>query len=168
MKRWFTTALLLMGGALPGWAHKYHASLTQIEHNRQADTLEVVVRVFADDLELAVSRASDKAWRLDSGDEAALWAYVKQKVVFAEGDKPLAWKPVGFENDVHQVWLYLELPLTVAPEKLSLSNTLFLELYRDQINTVNAGFGPQKTSFVYDLNRHRHDLNAGETQNPEP
>ncbi len=162
MKRWLTTALLLMGGALPVWAHKYHASLTQIEHNRQAGTLEVVVRVFADDLELAVSRAGDKAWRLDSGGEAALWAYVKQKLVFAEGDKPLAWKAIGFENDVHQVWLYLELPLTVTPQKLSLCNTLFLELYRDQINTVNAVFGSQKTSFVYDLNRHRHALKIDE------
>lgn len=168
MKQWLTTALLLVGGALPVWAHKYHASLTQIEHNRQADSLEVVVRVFADDLELAVTRAGDKPWRLDSGDEAALWAYVKQKLVFAEDDKALAWKPVGFENDVHQVWLYLELPLTVAPEKLSLSNTLFLELYRDQINTVNAVFGAQKTSFVFDLNRHRHALNAGESDNPKP
>lgn len=168
MIRRLMTALLLVGGALPVWAHKYHASLTQLEHNRAADTLELVVRVFADDLELAVTRAGDKPWRLDSGDEAALWAYVKQKLVFATGDQTLDWQPVGFENDVHQVWLYLELPLKAKPERLTLTNTLFLELYRDQINTVNTVFGPAKISLIYDLNRQRHALNLSASADRQP
>lgn len=162
MKRFVFTALLLVGGAFPLLAHKYHASLTQVEWNQQSNSLEVVVRVFADDLELAVSHATNQTWRLDHKREKPMWAYLQNKLVFKRGEKPLVVSPVGMENDVHQVWLYLEIPASGPPSELVLHNRLFIELYNDQVNTVNVTVRGETVSKVFDLNHQSHALKGSQ------
>ncbi|CAM2011094.1 DUF6702 family protein [Acanthopleuribacter pedis] len=156
MKRLFVTALLLAGGAFPLWAHRFHASLTQAEWNPKSNSLEVVVRVFANDIERAVSQAAGEKWRLDDQNEAPLWAYVRDRFAFVHNGKEVPFQPIGHESDVRTAWLYLEVPLSGPPTELALRNTLLIEINTDQVNTVNLKMGSETISRVFDLNRHRH------------
>src|SRR5918997_501181 len=64
-----TTAALAcvvaLGAARPGAAHKFYASLAQVEYNAASGTVEVAMRVFADDLELALTRRAGRPIRLE-------------------------------------------------------------------------------------------------------
>ena len=45
-------------------SHKYYLSLTQIEYNKDHKSLEVIINVFMDDVELAINNEYDVDMRL--------------------------------------------------------------------------------------------------------
>ena len=55
------------GFALPArtYAHKFHASFARVNYNNQAQSLEITLRLFADDLENILSRRAGRQIRLD-------------------------------------------------------------------------------------------------------
>lgn len=133
-------------------AHKFHASLTQIEVNSTAKTVEVAIRVFADDLEEALTRRSGHRVRLETAsdfDELAL-AYVAStlKLVAPDGE-PLTLRWIGKEASVDVVWLYVEAPMSSNLDGSVLENTLFFDLFEDQVNTVNLKDGKRRATLTF-------------------
>ena len=49
-------AILFLLFTLAFSSHKYYLSLTQIEYNKDQDSLEVIINVFMDDIELAINK----------------------------------------------------------------------------------------------------------------
>ena len=45
--------------------HKVHVSVSQLEYNQKAQSVEIVLRVYADDLENALSQHSKRQIKLD-------------------------------------------------------------------------------------------------------
>ena len=133
-------------------AHKYYVSLTQAEYNDETKTLEIAVRVFADDLELALTRADKRAVYLDKTPDVStrILAYLQThfEIQNSKGEtQKLKW--VGMETKVDSVWIYIE---TAMPEGLSgarARNNLFFELYPEQINTVNFKAGTKRFDFAW-------------------
>lgn len=133
-------------------AHKFHASLTQIEVNSTAKTVEVAIRVFADDLEEALTRRSGHRVRLETAsdfDELAL-AYVAStlKLVAPDGE-PLTLRWIGKEVAVDVVWLYVEAPLAGRLDGGRLETSLFFDLFDDQVNTVNLKDGKRRATLTF-------------------
>jgi len=143
--------LALACGAAPAEAHKFHASLAEVEYDAAAGTVEVALRLFPDDLEAALGRRAGRRVRLDStpGVERLTLDYVRETLVVTGADGkalPLAW--VGMEADVDSVWVYVlaEAPAGLAGSRIR--DGIFLELYGDQVNTVNVKEGERRTTLV--------------------
>jgi len=157
MKRLLAAALLvpLVGAA---WGHDFHASLTEARYNAETGSLEVVARVFADDLERGVGRHRGERYRLDVDGQAPVFEYFKARLGFSgAGGRPLALHWIGMEMDVRQVWAYLEIPLDRADlDALILENRLFLESLEDQVNTLNLIVGDDRQTFVFRKGETRH------------
>lgn len=156
-KRWALLGAVLLATA-PALAHKYHASLTTVEWNAENKALEVVVRVFADDLEAAITKSRGTSFQLESADETAVAAYLAEHVVFRIGDTRLKPNWVGMEMDVRQLWAYIEIPVPQGIEGLALHHSVFFDLFGDQINTVNVNVTGTVKSLVFDRNRPRQSL----------
>lgn len=133
-------------------AHKFHESLAQIEYNAESGSAEMTFRLFADDLEKALSKRSGKTVRLDKTPdvEAQALAYVKDRFELKNGDgqiKPFMW--VGLELKVDTVWVYVEAPMPEGLKGAQIRNRIFFELFDDQVNRVHITYDGGKTDLVY-------------------
>lgn len=123
-------------------AHSFHASLAEVARNPKEKTIEVSLRLFPDDIELAMSKDAGRAVHLDDSPESdkALFHYLERNFVFtsAKSKKQLPLKWVGKEFDVKTLWVYVELPAGASAEEIILDDRILFELYADQVNTVNV------------------------------
>jgi hypothetical protein len=143
--------LLFLSLVASAAAHKFHFSFTQIEYNAQEKTAAITLRVFADDLENALSQRSGKAVKLDHKDAAALAAaYVRDTVELKGRDgriKKLMW--IGMETKVDVALLYVEAKLPEGMTGLQLRQRVFFELFDDQVNQVSLKAADRKASLEF-------------------
>lgn len=138
MKKAATASILVLLAAVAS-AHSFHASITELELNPATKRAEVAVRVFSDDLEAAINLGHSKHLAIDSpGAEARILAYVNAHLSLrnAKGEAS-PWKWIGRETDVKTTWIYVDAPWQPGATAETLVNSLFFELFPDQVNSVN-------------------------------
>ena len=130
---------------LPAQAHEFHTSITDIKYNPRTQTLEVAIKVFTDDLEVAVSKftRTKVVYNSKSGEQQQqLYAYLQSRLSFevAKG-KPLKYKLLGSEAETDAVWMYVEVPVKASLlGQLYVKNTVLTEVFSDQMNIVNLHY----------------------------
>lgn len=132
-------------------AHKYYTSLAELNYNAETRSVEVSLRVFADDLELALSKRAKRSVRLDAKDAPALAAaYLKESFELrnARGEaKELNW--VGMETRADAAWLYFEFPMLEGLNGARLRDRVLFDLFEEQINLVGGKNGARKIDFAF-------------------
>lgn len=122
-----------------GSAHKFYVSLTVAEHNAAEKSLELTMRLFADDLEAAVARQGRALKHGQPGFDEAVLDYVRQTLVIRRADGtpvPLAW--VGLENKVDVTWVYVEAKGVSATTGFTVRDAVFAELFPEQVNMLHV------------------------------
>lgn len=132
-------------------AHKFYASLAQVEHTADG-RLEVALRFFPDDLEAALRKATGT--RVEVENSAAFGAVFEPwlNTVFAleAGGRRTTFKYVGAEVTVKTAWVYVESPWSDALANSTMTNALLVDLFPAQVNTVNFVEGDRRVSKVFD------------------
>ena len=132
--------------------HKVHVSVSQLEYNQKAQSVEIVLRVYADDLENALSQHSKRQIKLDPATANKDKRVVETVVAYLRDSFQLKDKAgravrlnwVGMEWQTDMYWLYVEGKMPAVPansnalEGAQLKNKVFNELFDDQVNIVNA------------------------------
>ena len=95
-------------------AHKYYLSLTQIEYNQDAKSLEIIINVFMDDIETALNQDYNLDLQLNTKKELKesdtyFANYLKEKLQFSINNKSLQFNYLGKEYDADLVYFYLEI-----------------------------------------------------------
>lgn len=141
----------LLSFNLAASAHKFHVSFTQIEYNAQEKTAEITLRVFADDLEAALSQRSGKSVKLDHKDAATLiLAYLRETLELKGRNgqiKKFVW--IGMEPKADVALLYVEAKLPDGIAGLQLRQRVFFALFEDQVNQVLLKSGSAKSSLEF-------------------
>ncbi len=132
--------------------HDFHSSLAEIHYNAASKSLEVSLRVFSDDLNAALTKASRRPIRVDqtTATDALIKQYLDKHFAFANAKntrQPAVW--VGKEIAVDVTWLYFEIPLTENLNGMRFENSLLCELYEDQVNIVNLNYQKQKRTYLF-------------------
>ncbi len=125
-----------------GFSHKFYVSISQIELNREAKSLEISIRLFAHDLEEAVFRNSKEKLLLGSNKEnpkakELILAYLKSNFEIIQSEKAIAYKLLGFELENDIIWLYVEASYKQIIKDIEISNSLITDLFEDQKNIIN-------------------------------
>jgi len=140
--------LLLPSGlfAASSTFHKFHVSVSQVEYDRVRQTSRIMIRVFADDLQTAVSQHVGRTLRIqgapitnDREIGGLIHSYVRDRLELRTRDGravSLNWAGLEAQSDV--VWLYVEGRTPGGLAGAQLRNRLFCELYEDQVNIVNT------------------------------
>lgn len=132
-------------------AHKFHVSFTQIEYNATEKTAEITLRVFADDLENALSQRSGKSVKLDHKDAPALIAAYLRETLEMKGRngqvKKLVW--IGMEPKADVALLYVEVKMPEGLSGTQLRHRVFFELFEDQVNQVLLKSANDKSSLEF-------------------
>ncbi|MAU75586.1 MAG: hypothetical protein CL831_01790 [Crocinitomicaceae bacterium] len=140
-------------------SHDIHFSKSSVDYNENSKTLQAVINVFTDDLELAIERSHDKL-DLEIGSEtqhastdSLVADYCIHQVVFKMNTQEVDFEFIGFEYDYDICYLYLESDtLTMTKfDDILLSVNLFFDVYEDQENVVDLSTPFSDDNFI--LNR---------------
>lgn len=152
LQRFSLSALLAFLLAAPASAHPVHTSLAEADYRPDTATLEVAVRVFADDFATALAAHAGRQLSLEHTPPAELdpliQAYLAANFTVRSADgvaQPLRW--VGREFDhadraTQRLWLYFTAPLPGGPAGARLRHALLLETFRDQRNSLHLRVHP--------------------------
>jgi hypothetical protein len=137
---------------LPAPTHKVYTSLTTIEYVASEELMGISIRLFSDDLEAALERSSQAKIDIETPKgELALRKYLATHLsVKTPSSKHLAAQFISYKTDIHHTDVVLAYDYRKGDDLL-VSNTLLIELFENQLNSVHVLWGKEKTSHVFNL-----------------
>ena len=130
-----------------------------MDYNAKAQSVEVVIRFFIDDFEMAVSQHAKRRLKLDTppalklkANADAVLAYIRDRVELksAKGT-PVKFTWVGMEAQAEMIWIYFAGKLAGGLANAQLRHRTLHELYEDQVNIVNFKYDGQQSGTMFNV-----------------
>ena len=158
------TACFFLLISLAFTTHKYYLSLTQIEYNKDQNSLEVIINVFMDDIELAINKEYAIDLNLTTKDEIKntdiyFNNYLTKNLTFAINNELVKHTYIGKEYEGDLVYFYLEIAVKENPTSLEVFNTILLTYFEQQQNVVKFKNGSKRQSKILSKNTNKALLN---------
>ncbi len=151
--------------SLLSFFHPHHVSTTTIEFNPTDKTLEISIKLFADDLEKSLSKLNKGKVNVLNKDEYEKSAtlidkYISQNLKLEIDGKKAVINFVGFEEEKGNVLAYFEVLQLNSISSLKVQNTLLRDTEKSQVNIVQVkANGKTKTSSLkYPATEYLFDL----------
>lgn len=140
--------------------HKYYLSVTDVQFNEESGTLQMITKVFYDDLEDALNERYEQNLVIDSASpqepiDLYIKKYINQKLAIGVNGRDVELTVIGKEYEDDYVVIYIESEPVSKIEHLSFENKLLMDAYESQQNMIHFDVYTQKKSFV---------LNKGNTK----
>lgn len=122
--------------------HPLHVSTSDISYNAKDGQVEVILTIFTDDFESALTKQYNTKTDLSKAEmHAAMDELVKKYAAghlqVKTGGAVLPLNYLGFEINKEAVNVYMESAKVAAPKKIEADVTLLQNLYSDQLNIVH-------------------------------
>jgi hypothetical protein len=136
-------------------AHKFYVSVTNVEYAEKEESLQIISRIFIDDLEEVLQVRYDLKAELatpeeSSRAEAHIEKYFRAKFSVFVNDEQREYVFLGKKYDRDQIICYLE--VTGIPngtlKSVGIRNEILMDLFEEQKNLVHVKIGKLKKSFV--------------------
>ena len=144
--------------------HKYYLSLTQIEYNKDQKSLEIIINVFMDDIELAINKEYDVDLRLTTNQEledvdSYFQKYLRENLRFLVNNELVNYNFIGKEYEGDLVYFYLEVNLRNSPVSLEIVNTILITYFEQQQNVIKFKNGSKRQSKILSKTTNKALLN---------
>lgn len=131
--------------------HDFHTSVMQIDHNEKNRSLEITVRLFTDDLCLALENSGAPKMELGTQSELPsaneyIETYLKEHLSLTVNGKKVGYNYLGKEAQLDATWCYLEVEKVGNVKNLEIENSIMLREFDDQTNLVNLNIKGRKKS----------------------
>ncbi len=135
--------------------HKYYVSVTQINYVPSEQSVQIISRIFVDDLEKLLRERYDETITLiaineESSNNAYIEKYLKEKLKIKINGKEARLTFVGKEYDADIVKCYLEVEGVKKIESIEISNQVLFDLFDEQQNIVKTKIYSKQKSFLLD------------------
>ncbi len=127
------------------WGHPFHVAVCEIEHDEKKKVLQVSNRVFLDDLEETLNKVYNV--RLDVMNpknyqlrDSLIQHYITSRLIITVDGKQKKRKYLGHEIEDDALWCYIEYYGVKKMTRLSVTNTIFFEMYNDQNILVHVTY----------------------------
>lgn len=122
--------------------HRFYYSRTVMRPSRQGHTLEIEMRLFTDDLELAIDREGDLT-RLGTDLEASdanfrIEDYLRSHFALYINDQFTDYRFWGKEVDFDITYCYMEASLPRDVKAFEVLNRVLMDVYPDQVNEIDV------------------------------
>lgn len=148
------TAALIFFHAL---LHPFHVSVSDIKYKEDKKAIQISMRIFLDDLELALQAYTGNE-KLDIT-KVENWDFVKEKLkpyvlgrlkLWDAKDREYELNWIGAEKEDDVMWCYIEIEKVKKLEQVKVWNSVLHEVYGDQENLVHfRAFGDVKSARLY-------------------
>lgn len=134
--------------------HKYYMSITQIDYNQKAGSLEITMKLFTDDLEKAVEAGTTEKLKLGTDNESTkandlIKKYLNKHFTINVNGQPVTYKFIGKEVNIEVAWVYLEVVNVKDLNTITVKNTLLTETIGEQKNIVKLSVKDKYDSHVF-------------------
>ena len=138
--------LIFFAGSKHASAHPFYVSICQIDYNNESHSLEISVKIFADDLLLALEKRKHTDIHLGEDKEnpetnSYIFDYLTDNLKITVDKNPLEYYLLGKEMEDDAVWCYLEIKNVNKFSDIYVSNSILTEIFKTQNNIVQVSFG---------------------------
>lgn len=134
--------------------HPIYISLLEMNPNFKDGTLECAMKLFSDDLELAVKKAQvNGAGSLSDSD--AVWRYLSERFRCSSEQGPGVMEYLGTEGDPDAQWIYFQIRFRPhkLPREVEIQWATLLETYPGQRNILHLQTPQGIATFFFDIGR---------------
>ena len=158
MKKNFLFFLLLLPLFAFNSVHKFYVSVTEMEYNDKSKSLQVISRVFTDDMEnLLRTRFNGELYLTKEEEHPAaedfLQKYLSAKLRVTVNGEEKNFSYIGKQYDNDQLILYIEVENVAPIESVEVQNEVLTDLFPDQKNVVHVTYKGKTKSLL--LSRHQ-------------
>ncbi len=136
--------------------HPLHVSLTNIEYDKNKQTIEIAIKLFDDDFKAAIYKEYDINLYLYSDNEhvnvdSLINNYINNNFILSL-DNMLScnMKFIKREKKLDAYWFYFVIDVNNKTKKITIKNTLLIDLYDDQKNLVTYKSGKNEKGYIFD------------------
>ena len=134
-------------------SHKFYTSVTQIEYIKEKQAIQIISRIFIDDLEKVLRERynqtltlSDKNEKEQINDYIGKYLTSKINIKINNIDSEIIFLGKEYANDV--IICYLEIKNVESINSFEITNTVLFDLNSKQQNIVRTNINTNKKSFV--------------------
>jgi hypothetical protein len=139
-------------------------SITKIEFSEEAHSVQIITKLFIDDIEDVLQERYNASISLDTEKETAtdtqfLKEYILQKLKIEINGKPVVLHYLGHEYDNDVVKIYIEVEDISELKSISVENKMLMELFEEQQNIIHVKRFKKRKSLILDLDNPKGLLN---------
>lgn len=144
-------------------AHKFYVSITKIEYVKEKSSLQIITKIFIDDIEDALQQRYDPSISLDTKKETEaanedLKKYILQKINIKVNGKAVSLNYIGKEYDTDMVVAYLEVTGVKELKTISIENKVLLDVFSEQQNIIHLKTPNSRKSLILDNDEPKGEL----------
>ena len=153
MKSKFFFLLFVSFGLLSFNVHKYYLSLTQIKFKEEQKSVQIIINVFMDDIELALNKDYNINLQLTTKKELKdndvyFEKYLKEKLQFKINGASQNYNYLGKEYDGELVFFYLEIENITSVDNIEVTNKILTFHFPTQQNLIKSKVGEKNKSVL--------------------
>ncbi len=144
--------------------HKYYLALTEIEHNTKSNSIQMIMNVFMDDIELAINKEQGVDLKLTTKDEPKnvdeyFFNYLKDNFVVSVNNKKVSYNFIGKEYEDNIIYFYLEIDNVYKINSIEIENNVLISHFPEQQNLIKAKINNTKKSLFLTRENNKGLLN---------
>ena len=131
--------------------HKYYIALTEIEYSSKSKSIQIIMNVFMDDIELAINKEYNTKLNLDTKTEikntdALFIDYLNKHFKIEINNESKRYNFIGKEYDGDILYFYLEIENIFAVNSIQIKNNVLVKHFSNQQNLVKATINKNRKS----------------------
>ncbi len=150
-----TLLLLIFSLCSFNLVHKYYVSLTEIEFKQEQKSIQIIMSVFMDDIEMALNKNYKIDAQITNPNEvknidAYFYKYLQEHFSININGKQKKYTFIGKEYDGNIIYFYLEINNITALKSISIQNTMLIKCFDEQQNLIKIKNGNERKSLFLD------------------
>ncbi len=156
--------LLLFPLLMSSTSHKFYVSTTNIEFVKEKKTLQIITKIFTEDIEQALQARYNPSITLDSKketetDESYLKKYLLQKIKIEVNGVPVVPTYLGKEYDIDIAKIYLEIENVSELKSIEIENKVLIDMFSEQQNIIHLTTPDSRRSLILEKSNPKGVLN---------
>ena len=144
--------------------HKFYVSVTLLEYVEEKQSLQLISRLFIDDIEKLIRERYDEKVTLAIKDESDqvdnyVERYLKEKLRIHINDNPVVINFLGREYEDDIMVCYIEVEGVNSIQSIDIENNVFFDVFEDQQNIVRTKINGKQKSFILTKDNNKGMLN---------
>lgn len=145
-------------------AHKFYVSTTKIEYVKDKQSLQIISKIFLDDLEDVLQERYDKnlsygTKKESEREEEFLKEYLLKKFEISLNGKRVEYDYIGREYEIDMIKIYLEVTGVSEVRSIEVSNSMLMEMFEEQQNIIHYKAGDLRRSLILEKENPKGMLN---------
>jgi len=155
MKKIWLGGLLIMSLVMFSFTtfHKFYVSVTQIEYVEEKESLQIITRIFIDDIEDLLQTRYDKTIILGPKKDSKmidlyLEKYFNQKFKVKVNGKSLTYNFLGKKYEEDLMICFIEIENLKGLKSIEVTNELLMDMFEEQQNIVHVKKDEDRKSLI--------------------